>query len=44
MTGTKWWIEGDIKGLFDNLDHDILFTSLVNASPTNGFCTCFSNS
>ena len=24
MTGTKWWIEGDIKGFFDNLDHDIL--------------------
>lgn len=23
-TGTKWWIEGDIKGFFDNLDHDIL--------------------
>lgn len=22
--GTKWWIEGDIKGCFDNLDHDLL--------------------
>jgi group II intron reverse transcriptase/maturase len=24
MTGTKWWVEGDIKGFFDNLDHDTL--------------------
>lgn len=22
--GTKWFIEGDIKGCFDNIDHDIL--------------------
>lgn len=22
--GTKWWIEGDIKGCFDNIDHRIL--------------------
>lgn len=21
---TRWWIEGDIKGCFDNIDHDIL--------------------
>ncbi|WP_256816084.1 reverse transcriptase domain-containing protein [Cytobacillus sp. Bac17] len=21
---TKWWIEGDIKGFFDNIDHEIL--------------------
>lgn len=24
MTGTKWWIEGDIAGFFDSLDHGIL--------------------
>jgi group II intron reverse transcriptase/maturase len=24
MTGTKWWIEGDIAGFFDNLDHGTL--------------------
>lgn len=23
-TGVKWFIEGDIKGCFDNIDHDIL--------------------
>src|SRR5215510_10990394 len=23
-TGTKWFIEGDIKGCFDNLDHHTL--------------------
>ncbi|MDV2888204.1 reverse transcriptase/maturase family protein, partial [Alkalihalophilus pseudofirmus] len=21
FTGTKWWIEGDIKGFFDNINH-----------------------
>lgn len=24
FTGTKWFIEGDIKGFFDNIHHDIL--------------------
>ena len=24
FTGTKWFVEGDIKGFFDNIDHDIL--------------------
>lgn len=24
FSGTKWFIEGDIKGFFDNIDHDIL--------------------
>lgn len=27
-TGVKWVIEGDIKGFFDNIDHDILLTIL----------------
>jgi group II intron reverse transcriptase/maturase len=26
--GTKWFIEGDIKGCFDHIDHDILLTVL----------------
>lgn len=24
FTGTKWFIEGDIKGFFDNIDHNIM--------------------
>ena len=24
FTGAKWFIEGDIKGFFDNIDHDVL--------------------
>ena len=28
MIGTRWWIEGDIKGFFDNLDHNILLRIL----------------
>jgi group II intron reverse transcriptase/maturase len=27
-TGTKWFIEGDIKGCFDNIDHTILLTTI----------------
>lgn len=27
-TGTTWFIEGDIKGCFDNIDHDILMAML----------------
>jgi group II intron reverse transcriptase/maturase len=27
-TGTVWLIEGDIKGCFDNIDHDILMAAL----------------
>jgi group II intron reverse transcriptase/maturase len=27
-TGTKWFIEGDIKGCFDNIDHDALLSIL----------------
>jgi group II intron reverse transcriptase/maturase len=26
--GTKWFIEGDIKGCFDNIDHSILLSTL----------------
>src|SRR5699024_11835972 len=24
FTGTKWFVEGDIKGCFDNVDHHVL--------------------
>lgn len=28
LTGTKWFIEGDIKGFFDNINHQILINTL----------------
>lgn len=28
FTGTKWFIEGDIKGFFDNIDHTVLIQLL----------------
>ncbi len=28
FTGKKWFIEGDIKGFFDNVNHDILIDIL----------------
>ena len=28
MYGVRWWVEGDIKGFFDNVSHDILLTTL----------------
>lgn len=28
FTGAKWFIEGDIKGFFDNIDHDVLIDIL----------------
>lgn len=28
FTGTKWFIEGDIKGFFDNINHDVLINTL----------------
>lgn len=28
MSGTRWWIEGDISGFFDNLDHGVLLNIL----------------
>ncbi len=28
MKGVRWWIEGDIKGFFDNLQHDTLLNIL----------------
>lgn len=28
FTGTRWFIEGDIKGFFDNINHNILIDTL----------------
>ncbi|GHU88854.1 maturase [Bacteroidia bacterium] len=28
FTGTKWFIEGDIKGFFDNISHEVLINAL----------------
>ena len=28
FTGTKWFVEGDIKGFFDNIDHNVLTATL----------------
>ncbi|KAA6323068.1 Group II intron-encoded protein LtrA [termite gut metagenome] len=28
FNGTKWFIEGDIKGFFDNIDHEVLISVL----------------
>ena len=29
FTGAKWFIEGDIKGFFDNIDHQIMIATLL---------------
>ena len=28
MNGVRWWVEGDIKGFFDNVEHDTLLSIL----------------
>ena len=28
FSGTKWFIEGDIKGFFDNINHEVLINTL----------------
>jgi group II intron reverse transcriptase/maturase len=35
--GTKWFIEGDIKGCFDNIDHTILINTLRENIQDNRF-------
>lgn len=35
--GTKWFIEGDIKGCFDNIDHNILMNILREDIQDNRF-------
>jgi group II intron reverse transcriptase/maturase len=36
-TGTKWFIEGDIKGCFDNLEHKVIDTLLSRTIHDNRF-------
>jgi group II intron reverse transcriptase/maturase len=36
-TGTKWWIEGDIKGCFDRIDHEVLLSILAQTIHDNRF-------
>jgi group II intron reverse transcriptase/maturase len=38
-TGTKWFIEGDIKGCFDNIDHSVLLSILREKIHDNRFLT-----
>ena len=35
--GTRWFIEGDIKGCFDNIDHDVLLSVLGEKLHDNRF-------
>jgi group II intron reverse transcriptase/maturase len=42
-TGTKWLIEGDIKGCFDNIDHTILVSILRESIRDNRFMVLIEN-
>ena len=35
--GTRWFVEGDIKGCFDNIDHDVLLSVLGKKLHDNRF-------
>ena len=37
FNGTKWFIEGDIKGFFDNIDHEVLIAILSERISDNRF-------
>jgi len=41
--GTKWFIEGDIKGCFDNIDHTILLSTLREKIHDNRFLNLIEN-
>jgi group II intron reverse transcriptase/maturase len=41
--GTKWFVEGDIKGCFDNIDHEILMKILKENIQDNRFNRLLSN-
>lgn len=41
--GTKWLIEGDIKGCFDNIDHTVLMSTLREKIQDNRFLILVSN-
>ena len=36
-TGTRWFVEGDIKGCFDSIDHDVLLSVLGEKLHDNRF-------
>jgi group II intron reverse transcriptase/maturase len=42
-TGTKWFIEGDIKGCFDNIDHEVLLSILREKLHDNRFIRLVAN-
>lgn len=42
-TGTKWFIEGDIKGCFDNIDHTVLLSLLRERIHDNRFIRLIDN-
>lgn len=42
-TGTKWFIEGDIQGYFDNIDHQILLSILREHLHDNRFLRLMEN-
>lgn len=42
-TGTKWFIEGDIKGCFDNIDHTILLSIIREKIRDNRFVRLLGN-
>ena len=37
FTGTKWFVEGDIKGFFDNIDHDWIIKFLEHDKADKNF-------
>ena len=41
--GTRWFIEGDIKGCFDNIDHNILLSILRDKIHDNRFLRLIEN-
>jgi group II intron reverse transcriptase/maturase len=41
--GTRWFIEGDIAGFFDNIDHDILMSILADKLHDNRFLRLIRN-
>jgi group II intron reverse transcriptase/maturase len=42
-TGTKWFIEGDISGCFDNIDHTVLLSLLAEKLHDNRFLRLIGN-
>ena len=43
-TAVKWFIEGDIKGFFDNINHDVLINILRERIADERFCGLSENS